>query len=164
MPDFLALTVKLLVLLTVANTTPIAVKRLMGKRWDAPLDGGLRFLDGRPLLGHSKTVRGVVAATMVSLLTAPLMGFSPGTGAAIGLLSMAGDLLSSFVKRRLDIPSSGKATGLDQVPEALLPLLVLRRSLGLTPDVIAAVTLLFLALEGPVARWSYRHGWRDTPY
>ncbi|WP_211235131.1 hypothetical protein [Azohydromonas australica] len=164
MPDSMVLTAKLLVLLTVANTAPIAVKRLLCDRWNAPLDGGLRFFDGKPLLGHSKTVRGVVAATVATLLMAPLMGFPAPTGAAVGLLSMAGDLLSSFVKRRLGIPSSGKATGLDQVPEALLPLLVLRESLGLAPGVIAAVTLLFLALEGPVARWSCRHGWRDTPY
>ena len=164
MPGALVLVVKLLMLLTVANTAPIAVKRLLGDRWNAPLDGGLRFLDGRPLLGHSKTVRGVLGATMAALLVAPLMGFSSWTGAAIALLSMAGDLLSSFVKRRLDIPSSGKATGLDQVPEALLPLLALRDTLDLAPGVIAAVTLLFLVLEGPVARWSYRRGWRDTPY
>ena len=57
---------RLLLLLGAANTAPIVIKRVLGGRWNAPLDGGLRFVDGRPLLGPSKTVRGLVAAVVGS--------------------------------------------------------------------------------------------------
>jgi CDP-2,3-bis-(O-geranylgeranyl)-sn-glycerol synthase len=46
----------------VADVAPIAAKHLLGARWQAPLDGGWRFVDGRPLLGPSKTWRGLLAA------------------------------------------------------------------------------------------------------
>ena len=34
----------------------------MGHRWNAPLDGGLRLPDQRPVLGPSKTIRGVLTS------------------------------------------------------------------------------------------------------
>lgn len=158
------LALRLLLLLTVANTAPIVLKRLAGDRWAAPIDGGLRFLDGRPLLGASKTWRGLAVATLAAALAAPLLGFPAGAGALAGLLAMAGDALSSFAKRRLDVPSGGRALGLDQVPEALLPLLALRPLLGLGWATVGAVTLLFLLLETPAARLWHRLGLRDRPY
>jgi hypothetical protein len=69
---------RLLLLLTLANTSPLVAKRLLGPRWAAPLDGGLRFFDGRPLLGASKTVRGVLVAVAACTLAAPLLGLSAG--------------------------------------------------------------------------------------
>lgn len=164
MPPEFWIGLKLLVLLGVANSAPIFAKRWLGARWNAPLDGGLRFLDGERLLGPSKTLRGVVGALAATSLASPLLGLSAGTGAAIGAAAMAGDALSSFVKRRLRIAPSAKATGLDQIPESLLPLLAVQDALDLSAGTIAAVTLLFFALEIPVARLSHRLGLRDTPY
>ena len=138
--ESLGLSLRLLVLLAVANTAPIAAKHVLGTRCNWPLDGGLRFFDGRPLLGPSKTVRGLVAA------------------------SMLGDALSSFAKRRLGIASSGKATGLDQIPEALLPLLAVQAALGLSWLHVFAITLVFFLLEMPLAWLSFRLGLRDRPY
>jgi hypothetical protein len=89
---------------------------------------------------------------------------SAGVGAALGAGAMLGDLVSSFIKRRLGVASSGRATGLDQIPEALLPLLLVQRTLALTAVQIAAVTLLFFVLEIPLARLSHRWGLRDQPY
>lgn len=162
--DDLWLGVRLLVLLTVANTAPILTKKLVGKRWDWPLDGGARFVDDRPLLGPSKTWRGLVAAVVCCAVAAPILGFSVDDGALAGLLAMAGDALSSFAKRRLGIVPSGQAFGLDQVPEALLPLLALRPGLDLSWFVVLGVTLAFLLLETPAARLSHRLGLRDRPY
>jgi CDP-2,3-bis-(O-geranylgeranyl)-sn-glycerol synthase len=162
--DDLWLGARLLLLLGIANGAPIAVKRVLGARWDAPLDGGLHFVDGRRLLGPSKTLRGVVAAVVGTALGAMLLGLPAGVGAAVGATSMAGDALSSFVKRRLGVAPSGRATGLDQVPEALLPLLVVRDALDLGWLQVLAVAAAFFALEIPLARWAYRVGLRDRPY
>lgn len=155
---------RLLLLLAVANTTPIVAKNVFGTRWNAPLDAGWRFVDGRPLLGPSKTVRGLVAAMAGTAVAAALMGFSFGLGFALGALAMLGDALSSFVKRRLNIASGGRATGIDQIPEALLPLLVVRGALGLSLPEVAAITLVFFVLEIPLARLFFRLGLRDRPH
>ena len=53
---------QLLVLLAIANSAPIAGKRLLGSRFSTPLDCGMMFFDGRPLFGPSKTVRGILLA------------------------------------------------------------------------------------------------------
>lgn len=156
--------IRLLLLITAANTAPILLKRAIGDRWAWPIDGGLRFVDGRPLLGPSKTWRGLLAGVLLAAVCAPLLGFSVATGALAGFFSMAGDALSSFIKRRAGIASSGQAFGVDQVPETLLPLLVLRASLDLSWSVIGGVTLAFLLLETPAAWVSHRLGLRDRPY
>jgi CDP-archaeol synthase len=162
--DDLWVCVRLLVLLGVANSAPIAAKHLLGVRWNAPIDAGWRFVDGRPLLGSSKTVRGFVAAVAGAALAAALLGYSLGLGAEVGALAMLGDALSSFVKRRLGVTPSGRAIGIDQIPEALLPLLVIRGTLALSLLQIAAITLAFFALEIPLARLAFRLGLRDRPY
>lgn len=162
--DDLWLSVRLLILLGVANSAPIAAKHLLGTRWSAPLDAGWRFVDGRPLLGPSKTVRGFVAAVVGAAFAAALLGFSLGLGAEVGALAMLGDALSSFVKRRLGIAPSGRATGIDQIPEALLPLLAIGSTLALSLLQIALITLAFFALEIPLARLLFRLGLRDRPH
>lgn len=162
--DDLWLGIRLLLLLGVANSAPIGATRLFGARWAVPLDGGLRFIDGRPLLGRSKTVRGLAVSVAACALCAPLLGFPVAAGALIGAAAMAGDALSSFIKRRLAIEPSGQAFGLDQIPEALLPLLAVQGMLALSALEVAAITTAFLLLEIPLARLSYRLGLRERPY
>src|SRR6478736_778738 len=54
--------------------------------------------------------------------------------------AMAGDLFSSFVKRRLHLASSSMAIGLDHIPESLFPLLASRWLLPLNIlDIVAGV-------------------------
>ena len=78
--------------------------------------------------------------------------------------AMIGDLLSSFIKRRLDMPPSSQALGLDQLPESLLPLLAGCRALSLSGlDIILAVAIFFIG-ELFFARLFYRLGLRDQPY
>jgi len=162
--DEIWLSVRLLLLLAVANTSPIVAKWLLDPCLRTPLDGGLRFFDGRPLLGPSKTVRGVIAAIVATALAAPVLSIPIGLGALIGAVAMTGDALSSFVKRRLGVASSGQTIGLDQIPESLLPLLAVQGLLSLSFVQILGITLLFFALEIPFARLFYRLGIRDRPY
>ena len=162
--DQLWLSFRLLLLLAAANGSPIVAKRVLGARWCMPLDGGVRFFDGRPLLGPSKTVRGAIAAHVATALAAPVLGIPIGLGALIGVAAMTGDALSSFIKRRLGVAPSAQAVGLDQIPEALLPLLAVQGPLGLSPLQIVGITLLFFVLEIPFAQLFYRLGIRDTPH
>ncbi len=155
---------RVLLLLGVANGVPVLATRFWKQRFATPLDGGLKFLDGEPILGPSKTIRGVVASIVVTALIGLVLGFDAALGATLAGLSMLGDLLSSFVKRRLGLNVHAQALGLDQIPEALLPLLILRDSLGLNWGDIIFVTLVFLLLGLLLSRVLYRMGIREHPY
>ena len=146
---------ELVLLLVVANATPLLVGVLLGRRLDTPLDGNLRLADGRPLLGPAKTIRGVTSSILATSLAAPLLGLAQLQGAAFGLLAMLGDLLSSFTKRRLDIASSRSVPLLDQLPESLLPLLVMQPVLGMNNSEMLAAALVFGIID-----WLYSW-WRD---
>ena len=136
---------KVLFLLTIANGTPVIGKKILGDKMAFPIDGGLILGDGQPLFGKSKTIRGVVLALLVTTMLAPLVNLEFINGAIVSAAAMIGDLLSSFLKRRLKIPPSGKTIGLDQIPEALLPALVARCVLPLTSlDVAAIVSIFFV--------------------
>jgi len=155
---------QLLVLLAVANGSPVIAKRVFGQRFSWPLDAGATLFDGRPVFGASKTIRGVLLALVATSIAAALIGFDWGLGLLVGMSAMAGDLLSSFLKRRLGRLPSSRALGLDQIPESLLPALAGRNLLGLDWLDIALVTGLFLAGEILVSRWLYRLRIRDQPY
>jgi len=158
------LVAEMLILLTLANGTPVITKNILGDRFASPIDGGAKFVDGRPLFGSSKTFRGIFLSILVTSACAPLVGPSWRIGALVASVAMAGDLFSSFLKRRISLPTGGKATGLDQVPESLFPLLACRSALPLTAvDVVAAV-VIFLAGGLLLSRLLYHLHLRDHPY
>ena len=121
---------RVLLVLAAANSAPVLAKKLFGKSLSYPVDTGFAFIDGRPIFGPSKTIRGLVFAAAASALCAVVLGFAWTTGLEMGLLAMAGDLISSFIKRRIGLTPSSMAVGLDQIPESLLPALAVMRTLG----------------------------------
>jgi len=155
---------QVLALVTLANGAPVVAKNILGNRLWWPLDFGVALPDGQRLFGHSKTIRGVVLGVLISFAAAPLVGLDSKLGALVGALAMGGDLLSSFVKRRLNRPPSSRAIGLDQIPESLLPLLGCIDRLNLTVlDVLAGV-LIFLVGELLASRLLFKMNLRDRPY
>lgn len=153
-----------LALSAVANGTPILAKWWLGERWVRPLDGGLRLWDGEPLLGASKTIRGLVLAIVAAALAGVVIGVGLGTGAIAGAAAMAGDLMSSFTKRRLRLKPSSMAPGLDQVPEVLLPLLAIAGRLGLNVlDIVIGVAMFWMG-EILISRILFSLKIRDRPY
>lgn len=155
---------QLLILLLLANGTPVIAMRIMGRHFSYPLDGGVRFLDGQHLFGPSKTVRGLLSSVVVTSACAPIVGLEWKTGAIVGCSAMAGDLFSSFLKRRLRLPPSSRATGLDQIPESLFPFLACRSMLALTVVDIGVGVLLFVVGELVISRVLYKLHIRKRPY
>lgn len=153
-----------LVILTLANTAPLIAKKVLGALFSCPVDCGLTFFDKRSLFGPSKTVRGVVVSILAAAAVAPVIGVGPAVAAWMATAAMAGDLLASFTKRRLNMPPSSQAPVLDQVPESLLPLLAGRQALLLTSLDIIVVLAIFFIGELIFARLFYRLGLRDQPY
>lgn len=154
----------MLILLLVANGTPVVLARVLGDVGARPIDGGRRWRDGRPLLGRSKTWRGLAGAVVATTAAGWVLGVAPWLAAAIAVTALVGDMASSFTKRRLAIASSGQALGLDQVPESLLPALVAAGPLGLGVVDVVAVTVIFFVGELALSQILYRLKIRDRPY
>jgi hypothetical protein len=153
-----------LVLLTLANGTPVIAKDILGDRFAVPIDGGAKFVDARPVLGSSKTVRGICLSILVTSAFAPVAGVDWKIGGLVASVAMAGDLISSFLKRRMNLAAGGRATGLDQVPESLLPLIACRSALSLTAlDIVAGVAIFFVG-ELLLSRLLFQFHLRDRPY
>ena len=156
--------IRLLFLLVVANGAPVLAKKLLGRRLSVPVDTGTKAPDHQALFGASKTIRGIFLSILTTACCARLVGFQYKIGALLGIGAMSGDLFSSFLKRRMRLPSSSKALGLDQVPESLFPLLLCRKLLSLSvPDIILTVAGFF-AGELLISRPLYKVHLRDQPY
>jgi CDP-2,3-bis-(O-geranylgeranyl)-sn-glycerol synthase len=95
-----------------------------------PLDAGKTFFDGRPILGSHKTFRGFFSGLVVGTLVGffqtllfqhvlfqydaqfrydVLLGFMLSLGALVG------DIVESFIKRRLDLPPGSSLPIADQL-------------------------------------------------
>lgn len=141
-----------LLLVVAANVAPWAAGRFLSRHWQAPLDGGATLTDGTRILGDHKTWRGLVAGALACGLVARLLHHSVLLGIAFGTLSLAADAASSFIKRRLRLQPGAEIPGVDQLPEALLPLLALSRPLGLGLVESVAIAFAFLLLDLSVMR------------
>ena len=122
------------------------------------------FIDGRPIFGSSKTIRGIIVAVMATSACAPVFGVAWTTGLVIGLAAMVGDLISSFIKRRMGRPPSSRALGLDQIPESLLPALACKSLLALTVADVILVVALFSVGGFILSGLLFKLHIRDRPY
>ncbi len=151
-------------LISAANGAPVLVARLLGTRFARPIDGGVVFRDGHPLLGRSKTWRGLASAIFLSVCVAVLIGLPWQLGALAATSAMAGDCLSSFVKRRFGLKPSSMTIGLDQVPESLLPAIVCSAYLPLGAIDVLAIVLVFSVGALAMSRLLFAVGLRARPY
>jgi hypothetical protein len=147
-----------------ANAIPLLTYDLCKARWAWPVDGGRKLKDGHRLFGPAKTIRGVVLSLLFTPALGLLIGFPAGAGLLVAAGAMAGDLLSSFIKRRMGMKAGSMAFGLDQVPEILIPLLLVRRSIGLSGTEIAVSVAAFIVFELIASRLLFKVHLREHPY
>ena len=148
-----------------ANATPVV---LGGGR---PIDGGRKFRDGRPIFGPGKTIRGFVAGLVAGPVVGALQGVWAGdvfTYTVIGFLlalgALTGDLLGSFIKRRLGISRGGAAPGLDQLGFITLALLF-ASSLRLPSwEVVLTIFILTPPIHLATNFVGYKLGFKSRPY
>ena len=155
---------QLLLLIIIANGSPILIHKLLNGAFDHAVDFGQKLPDNRRIFGSSKTWRGIIAALAATTAAAWLLGYHPETGMLIAVYAMFGDLVSSFIKRRLSMPPSSMAPFLDQVPESLFPALMLMDSFGLDLFAVILLVLTFVILELGLSHILYRWGIRKRPY
>jgi len=155
---------KILLLLFAVNGAPIVLRNLLNERCAWPVDGGWLAPDGKRLFGASKTWRGIASALLAGMAAGWGLGVGALTGLIVGALAMAGDLFSSFCKRRLGLPASAMALGLDQIPESLLPLLGMFSAWNLGAGELCGLVAAFLVLELAISRVLYWLHIRRQPY
>lgn len=80
----------------------------------APLDGGRLFLDHKPIFGAHKTVRGTISGFIVGSVTGLIQG-DVLRGFLLTCGALGGDLVNSFLKRRLSLKPGASLPVLDQL-------------------------------------------------
>ncbi|MCK5507903.1 MAG: CDP-archaeol synthase [Desulfobacterales bacterium] len=117
---------KIIILLFAVNAAPPVIAFLFEDRWNRPIDRNRTFLDGKPLLGSHKTIRGIIGSLSAGILLGWFLGLPLIVGFCIGFFSMLGDLLTSFFKRRFALASGTAIPLFDQLFEGIFPLLFVK--------------------------------------
>ncbi|MCL4438330.1 MAG: CDP-2,3-bis-(O-geranylgeranyl)-sn-glycerol synthase [Candidatus Thermoplasmatota archaeon] len=155
-----------------------------------PMDFGKNFPDGRRILGDGKTWSGYFGGSLIGVgsglillaifhfahvLPYPVYGLNLEQVAvalfAMSFGSLTGDVLGSFIKRRINIPRGGKGSLLDMWPFALVSFLFLyifARGFFMNyyGNVIGILTILIITppLHRAVNIIGYRMKRKDVPW
>ena len=81
-----------------ANASPVIFAKLAKGKY--PIDCGLKWSDGRPILGAGKTWPGLLGGIFVGALVGGIQG-AILVGFLLALGALLGDMTKSFFKRRL---------------------------------------------------------------
>lgn len=128
-----------------------------------PLDLGKRFVDGRRIFGDGKTLRGFLGGLAAGTVVGVLQG-RPWAGLMLALGAMLGDLVGSFIKRRLNISRGDPAPGLDQLGFVLVALAMVSPIETASWQVVAAVLVLTPPLHLSTNLLGYKLGLKAKPY
>lgn len=141
-----------------------------------PIDCGKKFVDGKPIFGPNKTYRGFVSGVLIGTLVgyiqeivAPTYGLPAGSvlrGFTLSLGALIGDLIGSFVKRRLNLKPGAPFPVIDQVFFVVFALLF---SLAVEPSSISftgviLIILLTIPIHTLVNAIAYLLRLKDTPW
>jgi len=149
-----------------ANAVPV----ILGGGY--PIDAGRTFIDGKPIFGSHKTVRGFFAGLIVGTLVGfvqnavyPLYQYNPLLGFVLSLGALIGDLFDSFVKRRLGFPPGASFPILDQLDFVVGALLF---SLMVPPLLPLNLILIILVITPPIHFLTnvlaFLFGFKSTPW
>jgi CDP-2,3-bis-(O-geranylgeranyl)-sn-glycerol synthase len=149
----------------IANATPVVLGG------GPPIDGGRKFINGHPIFGAGKTIRGFfagfIAGSLVGLTQTVLVGGSPlqaPTGALLAAGALTGDLLGSFIKRRLDLPRGKAAPGLDQLGFLMFAVLFAAPLMMPTLEIFIALLLVTPPIHLAANYCGYKFRLKEKPY
>lgn len=157
-------TLLIILLIVIANGGPIIARLVFKSRYDMAVDAGRCFVDGRPLFGNSKTWRGLLSSIVLTSAVAVIVGVGFTIGVLVALGAMSGDLMASFIKRRLSMAPSSMALFLDQIPESLIPAMFLMHIYTLSWLDVTVIVVMFTCIELILSVLLYKIGIRKHPY
>jgi len=94
-----------------ANMAPVVISSLLKNR--RPLDLGRKFIDGKRVLGDNKTFEGLIFSLAIGITVGLVQG-RVRDGVLLSIGANVGDLVGSFMKRRLNISSGMSLPIIDQ--------------------------------------------------
>ena len=124
-----------------------------------PMDFGKKFVDGKPFLGSHKTFRGFLAGIIVGTLVgaaqtvifeqflfqySPQFEYSILLGFVLSLGALTGDLIESFIKRRLNRSPGSSLPVADQIDFILGAFLF--SSAVSSPSMVSALIILLITI------------------
>lgn len=152
-----------------ANGVPVLTPLIFKQR--VPIDLGFTFVDGRRLIGDNKSIQGVILGIVSGLFIGELQSIilNDRTFIARALIlslgSVYGDLLGSFIKRRLKIRPGKILPAVDQVSFILIAIAlytIFFRDLN-------GIQILFILSITPIIHlianiFAYILGIKEVPY
>jgi len=160
----------------IANGSPVVVIGKLIKK-TTPMDFNRKFIDGRPILGRSKTWEGFIVGTLCGAITGAAYSAILSNmlwiiyGLLMGLGAMIGDSLNSFIKRRLNISPGEPFIPMDQLSFVLAAYALVKISgidslvgcnVGLTE--LAIIVYVVLVLHPLTNLIAYKLGLKDKPW
>jgi len=148
----------------VANASPVV---LGGGR---PIDGGRRLADGRPIFGPGKTVRGFLGGLLAGTAAGGIQAAIAGSavfllaGFLLSLGALCGDLLGSFIKRRIGLERGRPAPPLDQLGFLLFAILFVLPVRAPSAQVFLILLAVTPAVHLAANFLAHLLGLKDRPY
>ncbi len=184
---FISITSAICIMIPAAITNPIAVYFGGGR----PIDRNHTLFDGRRILGKGKTWRGLYSGTIAGMVLGfggviadylagtnlYLFGHYPDLFIVVFLLAFGalfGDMLGSFIKRRLNLSPGDELPGMDQydfIIGAWLLLIIFRPHYFLTHFIYGwrILSLITVIVLTPLAHratnvFGYKRGFKEVPW
>jgi len=135
-----------------------------------PIDFGKNFLDGRPIFGKNKTLRGFFTGffigTAVGFIESILFDYSPYFGLILALGALFGDLTGAFIKRRLGIAPGDLLPVIDQTDFIIGAILFafLFSLQTLTLELVLAVLIITPPIHLLTNFSAYKLGLKNNPW
>jgi CDP-2,3-bis-(O-geranylgeranyl)-sn-glycerol synthase len=103
-----------------ANSTPVVASKFLSK-YNKPIDFR-KTLKGKPILGPGKTWMGLAAGLIIASFVGYIQGITLihplitwKIGFLLGCGALLGDIIASFIKRRVNLKRGSRVFGLDQL-------------------------------------------------
>jgi len=140
-----------------ANASPVVLGGGMA------LDGGRKWLDGKPFLGSHKTVKGTLFGVFVGAAVGVLQG-NPVGGALQSVGAVAGDLVASFFKRRRDLMPGDSFPLVDQLDFISFAVLLSYPVQRVSLVEVAVILVLTVPIHYAVNYVAWLLGLKDHPW
>lgn len=167
----------------IANATPVLGG---GGR---PIDGGRNFRDGRRILGNGKTIRGFIVGVFFGTLAgigqyfaAPylrpilaqfvmitpemdyILSISIPVAFLLSLGALTGDVIGSFIKRRVNVKSGNPSPFLDQIGFIIMALIFALPLMIPSPIFVMILILTTLGIHWFSNALGYLLGLKKNPW
>ncbi len=129
-----------------------------------PLDFGKNWPDGKRIFGNGKTFQGLIFGIGIGTLAIGLIQGNLLLAFALSLGAMLGDLIKSFIKRRLNYKSGQKFFPWDQI-DFLIGATLLSSLVQVPPLKFVIVILILSPIIHLLTNWgSYKIGIKEVAW